>query len=112
MRYRDHRGGLGESLATQREVSTWDELVATVRDALRGWFVFEDSALHVEAYGGDDDRIGWKDVQIVTVDGWGPVGFVEWGDALSRPGASEKEKRTAERRRAVALARERIYRTG
>lgn len=33
--------------------------------------------LKIEPYGGDDPRIGWKDVHIVTLPGFGVLGFCE-----------------------------------
>lgn len=83
MRFRAHRGGLAEALETQREVNTWPELIAAVREELCGWLKFNDSDVWIEPYGGDDDRIGWKNVHIVMVSGWQvPAGFVEYGEAF------------------------------
>lgn len=32
---------------------------------------FDAEKVTIEPYGGDDDRIGWKDVHIVILGGWG-----------------------------------------
>lgn len=78
MRFRSHRGGLGESLATTVDVADVKALAEHIRTTLPAWGFGKDvSNLEIEPYGGDDDRIGWKDVHIVTIDGWGVVGFCE-----------------------------------
>lgn len=77
-RFREHRGGLAESMLTAREISSRSELVAHMRAELsRYGFAFADNAVRIEPYGGDDERIGWKDVHIVIVEGYGPFGFIE-----------------------------------
>lgn len=93
MRFRAHRGGLAEALQTQRVVHTWADLLEAVRDELRGWHNYDDTAVTIEPYGGDDDRIGWKAVHIVLVAGWGPAGFVEWGEAFRDKASGAKYSR-------------------
>jgi hypothetical protein len=79
MRYRDHRGGLQDSLATTAEVFTRADLVAHLnREGAFGiGRTVTDDDIRVEPYGGDDKRIGWRDVHIVVLDGYGVLGFVE-----------------------------------
>jgi hypothetical protein len=79
MRYRPHRGGLAESIAETVNVKGRAGLIAHLRYNWRNWEVvqFSDDQVRVEPYGGDDDRCGWKDVHIVTIDGAGVQGFCE-----------------------------------
>lgn len=79
MRYRPHRGGLAESAAETVELDGRSGLVKHLRQHWKDWptVAFSDSQVRVAPYGGDDDRIGWKDVHIVTIDGTGVQGFCE-----------------------------------
>ncbi len=73
-KFREHRGGLAESLETTVEVQTKAELAAHMRSKISPFgFFFEDDDLTVEPYG-FDDRIGW-DTYIVQIDGYGVAGF-------------------------------------
>lgn len=38
---------------------------------------FDFGAIEAKPYGGDDNRIGWKDVHIVTAPDYGVIGFIE-----------------------------------
>jgi hypothetical protein len=38
---------------------------------------FKAEQVKVEPYYGDDRRIGWRNVHIITIDGYGVVGFCE-----------------------------------
>lgn len=83
MKYRPHRRSLSESM---EHVVTFKDLAALIhymREVeLKPYnFRFNDSQVRVAPYYGDDDRIGWKDVHIVTIDGYGVMGFIEWGSA-------------------------------
>lgn len=69
MRYRPHRGGLAESLAETIEI----ESLAALAQHLQT----EPQLLEFAPYGGDDARIGWKDVHIVSITGFGIVGYCE-----------------------------------
>ncbi len=76
-RYRDHRWSLAEGLATTREVADRRGLLAYLREDLgRYGYEFADRALRIEPYA-RDDRIGWLDTHIVTIDGFGVVGFTD-----------------------------------
>lgn len=88
MKYRDHRGGLAESMETAQEFDNRADLLAYLHKELGTWgFKFKDSAVTIEPYGdGKDDRIGWTNLHIVTIDGFGPVGFAD----LPTVDASEK----------------------
>jgi hypothetical protein len=79
MKFRPHKGQLADSLAEMIEVNGRDGLIAHIRKELAPFEMddFDDRALHIQLYYGDDDRIGWKNVSIVTLDGYGVIGFVE-----------------------------------
>ncbi|MDP2618619.1 MAG: hypothetical protein Q8P46_00340 [Hyphomicrobiales bacterium] len=79
MKFREHRGHLSDSLATQREFQDREEVTRHVIDLLKAQGTGEVPAglVSFTPYGGDDQRIGWKDVHIVEVTGYGVVGFVD-----------------------------------
>lgn len=80
MKYRPHKGLVWDSLAEMVEVDGRAGLIAHLRHELRNWPTmdgFTDDQVGVTPNGGDDDRIGWKDVHIVTIDGYGVMGFCE-----------------------------------
>lgn len=68
MKYRDHRGGLADSMKTVREIEPKIDALAVI-------LTVPPSAITVEKYGGYDDRIGW-DTYMVCVEGR-PVGFTD-----------------------------------
>lgn len=69
MKYRQHKGGLSESMATVRDI-------AATRQAMFDALGLDATAsLDVKPYG-YDSRIGW-DTHIVTVEGYGVVGFTD-----------------------------------
>ena len=70
-RFRPHRGGLAEALEEVVEVKGRAGLTAHLRTCGHA------GAIRITPYGGDDDRIGWKNVHIVVLEGMGPVGFCE-----------------------------------
>lgn len=77
-RYRDNRRTLADSLDTTIDMLGRAQLLAHLRRDLSVVGVeFRDDDVRVRPYGGDDDRCGWKDVHIVTIDGFGVVGFTE-----------------------------------
>jgi hypothetical protein len=79
MRYRPHRGGLADSVALTVEVDGRAGLINHLRGELGPWTgtALMPDTVRITAYGGDDDRIGWKNVHIVTIDGYGVMGFCE-----------------------------------
>lgn len=78
MKFRFHRGALADSMATMIEVDGRDGLLGAIRRAFEDYGPeFADDQLHVMPYCGDDQRIGWKNVHIVTIDDYGVVGFCE-----------------------------------
>jgi hypothetical protein len=77
MKFREHRGGLDESLRTCVEIADRPALVMYIRELLsRYYFVFQPDQLHVEPYA-NDARIGWPNTHVVTIDGYGVVGFTD-----------------------------------
>jgi len=80
MRYRPHKGSLAESLALTVEVNGRDGLLDHIRKELAPWPSappHDWKHITIQPYYGDDDRIGWKDVHIITLDGYGVLGFCE-----------------------------------
>ena len=78
MRYRPHKGSLADSVALTVEVDGRAGLIAQLHKELAPYPVWPDEkSVHIDLYGGDDDRIGWKNVSIVTMDGYGVMGFCE-----------------------------------
>lgn len=80
MRYRPHKGSLADSVALTIEVDGRAGLIAHIREELAPypeWDGFDGFTVRQQPYCGADDRIGWKNVHIVTIDGYGVVGFCE-----------------------------------
>lgn len=77
MKFREHRGGLNESMMTLVELPDRPALVAHVEKLLRPYYFQEvDSRLRVDPYG-RDTRIGWENLHIVILKGYGVVGFTD-----------------------------------
>jgi hypothetical protein len=76
MQFREHRGGLAESMATAFEFHTLEQLLRHI-GAVRPDIVVSGSIVTAKPYGGDDDCIGWKNVHIVTADKGGVIGFID-----------------------------------
>jgi hypothetical protein len=88
MKFREHRGGLAESMETLVEVDSKLALVVYIQNLLAPYRVtvaYEDVVSTLYGSSGDA-RIGWEKVYIVTVKGYGVIGF---SDAPIEP---EKEK--------------------
>jgi hypothetical protein len=78
IKYRHHRGGLVESMETCQEFSTMDEVREHVAKFLYPFCVdVTPENFHSEFYCKEDKRIGWAPVCIVTVDGFGVVGWAD-----------------------------------
>lgn len=78
MLFREHRGGYAESMATEVRLTDRASLVAHVSQLLDPFgFKFDDRAtpIKVEHYGKDNRSTGWKDTYIVTLAGYGVLGF-------------------------------------
>ena len=78
MKFREHRGGLDESMATLVEVPDRAALLEYLRKLAEPWPTFppiSSETVHIEPYIWDS-RIGWN-THIVTLDGYGVVGFTD-----------------------------------
>jgi hypothetical protein len=83
IQFRPHRGGLAEAMAEMVEVDGYAGLVEHLRRTHPNFGPpFNPEGISVKPYGGDDNRIGWKNVHMVTQEGWGPIGFTN-GDPHS-----------------------------
>lgn len=77
MKFREHRGAYMDSMATVVEIADHAALVDHIRSMLAPYrFEFDSRLLRVKPYGGIDSRNGW-DTYIVTIDGFGVVGFTD-----------------------------------
>lgn len=76
-RFRPHRGGLADALREVVEVNGRAGLLAHLKATGAGPSPFNPSKIRIEPYYGDDNRIGWKNVHIVDIDGYGVLGFCE-----------------------------------
>lgn len=61
--FREHRGGLAESMETVREMPT-EHALRLYAASIAG---VSPADIVIESYGGPDARIGWPDVQVVAV---------------------------------------------
>ena len=80
MRFRPYKGSVAESLALTVEVDGRAGLIAYIRAALQPYYMdnFPDHAVNLQSYfPRNDDRIGWRDVHIVILSGYGVIGFCE-----------------------------------
>jgi hypothetical protein len=85
MKYRDHRGGLAESLATMVDLpATRKALIAHLAttwpftQGLSGLDAKRLAEIKVERYHErGDERIGWKEVWIVILPDFGVLGFTD-----------------------------------
>lgn len=86
MKFRQHRGGLQDSLATVVEIADKKALVAYLRALFQHWNKelpgvdcnyprIDADTVKVEKYV-FDERINW-DTHIVLVKGYGPIGFTD-----------------------------------
>lgn len=77
MIFREHRGGLEESMATSVVLPSRHALLLHIRNLLWKYnFYLTDEALHIKKYTKDGDaRIGWKELYIVTVSHFGVIGW-------------------------------------
>jgi hypothetical protein len=85
VKFREHRGGLDESMKTLVELPDRAALVAHIKKLLAPFDWWQDigPALHVEPYAWFDkdkpvwdERVKWH-TYIVTLEGYGVVGFTD-----------------------------------
>lgn len=70
--FREHRGGLEDSMKTLKSFNNRDELVEYCKSILDKEF----DEFEIKPYGGPDARIGWDATYMVVVDGCGLVGYI------------------------------------
>ena len=78
MIFREHRGGLEESMATQVVLPSRHALLLHLRKLFLPYNIYvKDEKLHIREYnhGRGDSRIGWQELYIVTLDGYGVLGW-------------------------------------
>ena len=78
MKFREHRGGLGESMKTVVEVADFAALLTHMRKLAQPWPTMPPinaTTVHIIPYL-YDARIGW-DTYLVRLDGYGPFGFTD-----------------------------------
>lgn len=74
--YRPQRGNLDDAMQEMKDFQSLDELILYLQEDLFMWFGKQEinkDTLHIKPYC-FDERINW-DTYIVTLDGWGVVGF-------------------------------------
>lgn len=79
MKFRQHRGSLGDSMKTTVELKNRDQLIGYIKGILWEWPTappVSDTTLHVTYYA-TDPRIEWDACWIVTLDGYGVLGFTD-----------------------------------
>jgi hypothetical protein len=77
MKFREHKGNLAESMETLVEFQDKQALVAHLRYLLRPFnfhVASKDVAARLYSTSGDK-RIGWEKVYVVTIHGYGVIGF-------------------------------------
>lgn len=81
MKFREHRSTVDESMKTLVELEGWEALIQHCRDILARQpvpVVVTTDLLKVELYSDfPDTQSGWSRTYIVTVRGWGVVGFTD-----------------------------------
>jgi hypothetical protein len=76
MKFREHKGGLEDSMATVVELKDRDELNWHIAKLLAPWDrIVLPTMIHAEAYG-YDPRVDWV-TWLITVDGYGVVGYTD-----------------------------------
>lgn len=76
MRFRLHRGGLSESMATLVVMEATLEKLVEYLSTLSPFDVPPVNSIQVDPYSGPDKRIGWDATFIVIVNGH-PIGFTD-----------------------------------
>ena len=76
-RYRDHRGGLAESMETMQEFDSLGSLNVYLKSILHKYCIDDLDVKNttIKPYG-FDKRIAW-DSHIVQLEGWGVLGFTD-----------------------------------
>ena len=80
-KFREHRGSLEDSLATERSVknNSLEELIACVKASLSTYPVDVNAdTLSVEHYCKDNRQVGYPETYIVSIKRYGVVGFTNY----------------------------------
>ena len=81
IRFRFHRGGLAESMETVGTFASVDDVKRHIAQDLAHFIDVAPDAIHARRYSKDGDpRIGWQDLFIITIDGYGAIGFADSWD--------------------------------
>ena len=81
IRFRFHRGGLAESMETVGTFASVDAVKRHIAQDLAHFIDVAPDAIHARRYSKDGDpRIGWQDLFIITIDGYGAIGFADSWD--------------------------------
>jgi len=78
MQFREHRGGLAEAMKTKVNLDGRAALVSHIQQLLKPFGLdVKDEDVKVVLYSGPDPRIGWNATYVVTVKGYGVIGFAD-----------------------------------
>lgn len=79
MKFREHRGGLADSLATVIELETRTQLIEHIENLYAGYVHgYDFTNIEVKPYYMKrDKRCGWKRTYIVSLPSFGPIGFTD-----------------------------------
>lgn len=75
MKFRQHRGGLAESMETVVELNTKEEFGTYMRNLVKDLLDLDECTLTVTEYT-YDARIGWNTF-LISVEGHGPIGMTD-----------------------------------
>lgn len=77
-RFRPHRSTLAAAMQEAVEVNGYEGLIEHLRQTHPEYGpAFNPRSVTIAPYSGADERIGWKNTYLVSIEGWGPVGFCE-----------------------------------
>lgn len=82
MKFREHRGSLKDSMRTCVTLENTAALMAHIagifQEPMMRLFPYKAEKVHVsEYYMQPDDRTGWPNTYIVTIEGYGVLGFTD-----------------------------------
>jgi len=78
MKFRQHRGGLDESMSTLIEIHSKEELIIHCKKAFPYLCNIDEDHLSIKKYcDKPDERIGWDKTFIVILQDQGPLGFTD-----------------------------------
>jgi hypothetical protein len=82
IRFRFHRGSLDASMETARTFASVDDAKQHIVQDLKPHIDVASDSIRARRYGKDGDpRIGWQDLFIITIDGYGVIGFADsWSE--------------------------------